>query len=74
MTRANGGQKIVLANCQSRIGETSEILMKNESVTETRREALSMHPQPMPAIPEETVRIAQAVLPKGTMWMRRRDE
>jgi hypothetical protein len=63
-----------LANCQSRIGETYEILMKNERVTETRREARSMHPQPIPAIPEETVRIAQAVLPKGTVWMRMREE
>jgi len=35
---------------------------------------MSMHPQPIPAIPEETVRIAQAVLPKGNVWMRMRDE
>ena len=35
---------------------------------------MSMHPQPIPAIPEETVRIAHAVLPKGTMWMQMRDE
>ena len=48
--------------------------MKNERVTETRRESLSLHPQPIPAIPEETVRIAQAVLPKGTVWMRMREE
>ena len=33
-----------------------------------------MHPQPIPEIPEETVRIAQAVLPKGNVWMRMRDE
>jgi transposase len=35
---------------------------------------MSMHPQPIPAIPEETVRIAHAVLPKGNMWMQMRDE
>jgi len=35
---------------------------------------MSMHPQPIPAIPEETVRIAHAVLPKGNVWMQMRDE
>ena len=35
---------------------------------------MSMHPQPIPAIPEETIRIAHAVLPKGNMWMQMRDE
>ncbi len=35
---------------------------------------MSMHPQPIPAIPEETVRIAQAVLPKSNVWMRMQDE
>ena len=35
---------------------------------------MSMHPQPIPAIPEETVRIARAVLPKGNVWMRMREE
>ncbi len=35
---------------------------------------MSMHPQPIPAIPEETVHIAQAVLPKGNVWMRMREE
>ena len=34
---------------------------------------MSMHPQPIPAIPEETVRIAHAVLPKGNVWMQMRD-
>ena len=58
----------------ARDGEGYEILMKNESVNETRRESMSMHPQPIPAIPEETVRIAHAVLPKGNMWMQMRDE
>src|SRR5215471_13101480 len=35
---------------------------------------MSLHPQPIPAIPEETVRIAHAVLPKGNVWMQMRDE
>ena len=35
---------------------------------------MSMHPQPIPAIPEETVRIAHAVLPEGNVWMQMRDE
>jgi len=33
-----------------------------------------MHPQLIPAIPEETARIAHAVLPKGNVWMRMREE
>src|SRR5215472_14085634 len=56
------------------MGERYELLKKNESVTETRRESMSMHPQPIPALPEETVRIAHAVLPKGNVWMQMRDE
>jgi transposase len=35
---------------------------------------MSMHPQPIPAIPEETVRLAHAVLPEGNGWMQMRDE
>jgi transposase len=35
---------------------------------------MSMHPQPIPAIPEETVRLAHAVLPEGNVWMQMRDE
>ena len=35
---------------------------------------MSMHPQPIPAIPEETVQVAQAVLPKGNVFLRMRDE
>jgi len=35
---------------------------------------MSMHPQPIPAIPEETARVAHAVLPEGNVWMRMRDE
>jgi transposase len=35
---------------------------------------MSLHPQPIPAIPEETIRVAHAVLPKGNVWMQMRDE
>jgi transposase len=33
-----------------------------------------MHPQPIPAIPEETARVARAILPKGNVFLRMRDE
>ncbi len=35
---------------------------------------MSMHPHLIPTIPEETVRIAHAVLPEGNVWMQMRDE
>ena len=35
---------------------------------------MSMHPQPIPAIPEETIRVARAVLPKSNVFLRMRDE
>ena len=35
---------------------------------------MSLHPQPIPAIPEETVRVAHAVLPEGNVWLQMRDE
>ena len=35
---------------------------------------MSMNPQPIPAIPEETVRVARAILPEGNVWMQMRDE
>ena len=35
---------------------------------------MSMHPHPIPAIPEETVRVAWAVLPKGKVYLLMRDE
>lgn len=34
---------------------------------------MSLHPQPLPAIPEETTRIAHAVLLEGHVWMQMRD-
>jgi hypothetical protein len=35
---------------------------------------MSLHSQPIPAIPEETVRVAHAVLPEGNVWLQMRDE
>lgn len=35
---------------------------------------MSMHPEPIPAIPEETVRGARTMLPEGNVWMQMRDE
>src|SRR6185503_14480704 len=35
---------------------------------------MSLRPQVCPAVPEETVRIARAAFPKGSRYMRLRDE
>ena len=35
---------------------------------------MSLKPQPIPDIPEETARVAQAVFPKGNTWLRLRDQ
>jgi transposase len=35
---------------------------------------MSLHPQPIPAIPEETARIAHSFLPQGNVYMQMRDE
>lgn len=35
---------------------------------------MSMHPQPIPTIPEETARVAHAVLPQGNVYLQMRDE
>ncbi len=35
---------------------------------------MSLHPQAIPAIPAETVRVAKAAFPKGNRYMRMRDE
>jgi hypothetical protein len=39
-----------------------------------RRSPMSLHPQEIPPIPEETRRVAQAVFPRGNIYMRMRDE
>src|SRR5438067_13277166 len=38
-----------------------------------RRRAMSMYPQELGSIPEETARVARAACPKGTLAMRLRD-
>jgi transposase len=65
---------ILLANWPGKIGEKYEILSTNQSVEQSRRELMSMHPQPIPAIPEETAHLARAVLPEGNVFMQMRDE
>ena len=39
-----------------------------------RTRIMSLHPQSLPAIPEETIRVARATFPKGNLYMRLRDE
>lgn len=34
---------------------------------------MSLRPDPIGPVPEETVRVAQAAFPRGTVWMRLRD-
>lgn len=34
---------------------------------------MTLHPQPLPSIPEETVRVARAAFPKGNLYLRMRD-
>lgn len=35
---------------------------------------MSLRPQTIPPIPEETARVARAILPKGNIWIHMRDE
>ena len=35
---------------------------------------MSLHPQEIPPIPEETIRVARAAFPRGNVYMRMRDE
>jgi hypothetical protein len=35
---------------------------------------MSLHPQAIPPVPEETARIARAILPKGNTYIHMRDE
>jgi transposase len=35
---------------------------------------MSLHPQPVPAIPEETARVAQAAFPRDNLYLRMREE
>src|SRR5437667_9141049 len=64
--------KILLANGQERnMRYWGEI----ENVYSTaRREPMSLQPQAIPPVPEETARIARAILPKGNTSIHMRDE
>jgi transposase len=35
---------------------------------------MSLHPQEIPPVPEETRRVARAAFPRGNVYMRMRDE
>ena len=35
---------------------------------------MSLNPQPIPPVPEETILVAQAAFPKGNLYLRLRDE
>ena len=35
---------------------------------------MSLHPEPIGAVPDETARIARAAMPRGNAWLRLRDE
>ena len=35
---------------------------------------MSLHPHPVPAVPEETARVAQAAFPRNNVYLRMRDE
>jgi transposase len=63
-----------LANCQSETGEEYEILKEKHPFQEARSKPMSMHPQPIPAIPKETDRVAHAILPEGNVWLQMRDQ
>jgi transposase len=43
-------------------------------LTLTRRTDMSLHPDPLGPVPEETARIARAAFPKGTLYLRLRDD
>src|SRR5260370_37884372 len=47
---------------------------RREIVNAPRRKHMSLHPQPIPAIPEETARVAHSSLPHGNESMQTRDE
>src|SRR5437588_3651158 len=47
---------------------------ESKNIDQRRRKAMSLHPQKLPEIPEETARIARILFPKGNMYMWLRDE
>ena len=71
---ASATHSIVLANCQRGMCKKYEILKGKMTVDSESGAHMSMHPQAIPAIPEETARVARAVLPQGNTYMQMRDE
>src|SRR5450759_4560365 len=55
-----------------RVGEGKEEEHRDEH--ERRRETMSLQPQKLPEIPEETARIARILFPKGNRYLWLRDE
>jgi len=53
-----------MVQCKEKVGQESR---------KKRRGTMSMYPQELGAIPEETARVARAACPKGTLAMRLRD-
>src|ERR1700694_1489597 len=62
--------KILLANGS---GEKCEILERNWQGMQ-RGEQMSLQPQAIPPMPEETARLARRTLPKGNTFINKRDE
>jgi len=50
------------------------MIAKNDQEKRERRKAMSLKPQPISPVPEETARIARAGNPKGNVYMHMRDE
>jgi hypothetical protein len=56
--------KMLLANpLRTEKGKIGDTEREKKVASERSRKAMSMHPQPIPAIPEETARVARTILP-----------
>jgi transposase len=66
---------ILLANPPEQGREKYEILKeKRRPQVKEAGKPMSMHPQPIAAIPEETARVARTIFPQGNVYMQMRDE
>ena len=48
--------------------------IKESIVLERRRKSMSLHPQMLVPVPEETARVARTAYPKGNLYLQIRDE
>jgi hypothetical protein len=67
---------ILLANRPER-GERKRIALlrkRQESTTSKEKEEMSLKPEPIGSIPQETARVAKAAFPKGSTFIKMRDE